>query len=101
MFNEYWAVISTPATTGVASGAMDNNWHHLVATYDATFIKLYVDGIYIGSAVNKSAVAPGLTKYRIGYMPAGVNSYWQGCIDDLRFYDRVLSATEAKKLSSL
>lgn len=97
--NQFSGVISTPATTSVSSGPLDNNWHHLVATFDGTFLNFYVDGNFVGSSLNKSPLGYGLTKYNIGHKSG--SSFWQGSMDDLRFYSRVLTAADAQKLYAL
>ncbi len=98
--DNYWGVVSTPATSGVASGPMDNHWHHLVATYDGNELKFYVDGSFIGSSINPCPLAlpVGATiNYQVGYWTQ-VASTWHGSMDDLRFYTRVLSDVDVKAL---
>ena len=99
-FNKYFGGISTPATTSVLSGVMDNKWHHLVAIFDGTLLKFYVDGQLAGSVLNKSPLGNGLTKYRVAFNPF-INAFWQGSMDDLCFYNRTLSATDVQKLYKL
>lgn len=102
----YWGVISTAATSGVPSGPMDDQWHHLAATYDGTDLKFYVDGSYVGTSLNKYLGAPypkGATvNYQAGYTtPPGskiISSVWHGSVDDLRFYSRVLSTADVQAL---
>jgi len=101
--DNYWGVVSTPATSGVPSGAMDNHWHHLVATYDGSELKLYVDGSFIGSSLNPCPLAlpvGATTHYQLGYWTQ-VGSVWYGGMDDLRYYTRVLSAADVKALYKL
>lgn len=104
--NSYWGVISTSSTSGVPSGSIDDQWHHLAATYNATELKFYVDGSYIGSSLNKNPDMPypkGATvDYQAGYTTlvgsSAIYSTWFGSIDDLRFYTRILSDDEVKAL---
>ena len=108
-FDTYWGVVSTPMTSGVPSASMDNQWHHLVATYDGKELLFYVDGNYVGNSVNPNNAPPypaGLTvNYQVGYLtPAGgkiPTSTWFGTMDDLRFYTRVLSSVDVKALYQL
>ena len=102
-YDNYWGVVSTPATSGVPSGSLNNQWHHLVATYDGSELKFYVDGSFIGSSLNPCPLAlpvGATTHYQLGYWPQ-VGSVWLGCMDDLRFYTRVLSAGDVKVLYKL
>lgn len=102
----YSGVISTPMRTGVPSGSLSNQWHHLVATYDAFRLKFYVDGSFVGEIVNINNWLPypigANIHYQVGYTtPFGGNqilSTWNGSMDDLRFYTRALSAVDVKAL---
>jgi concanavalin A-like lectin/glucanase superfamily protein len=100
--DKYYASISTPATTSVISGVLDNKWHHVVATYDGSYLKLYIDGSYIGYSKNPMSYSWANIKQRIGYW-VGVNGnqYWAGCMDDLRYYTRTLSASDVNALFNL
>ena len=107
--DNYWGVITTPQTAGVPSGSVDNQWHHLVATYDGKNLNFYVDGSYIGFILNPNQGLPipqGATiDYEVGYLTANFSKFivstWFGSMDDLRFYTRILSAAEVKALYSL
>jgi len=87
---------------GVLGGSMDNNWHHLAATRDANSLKFYIDGNLIGSSPTPAGSVPPdhLDEWLLGY---GYNSgyqYWNGRLDDLRIYNRVLTDVEIGKLSN-
>jgi hypothetical protein len=84
----------------VAAFPVDNKWHHMAATWDSTLIKFYVDGVLIGTAPTPAGAGPfdPLDNYLLGY---GAGSYWKGSLDDLRFYNRILSSDEVNKLSHL
>jgi len=104
--NTLWGVISTAATSGVASGPLNDQWHHLVATYDGTDLKFYVDGSYIGTSQNKYPGAPypkgSTVNYQAGYTTfpgtKTISSVWHGSIDELRFYSRTLSDADVQAL---
>jgi hypothetical protein len=85
----------------VVSGGIDGNWHHLAATRDGSSLKFYVDGIFVGSSPSPAGSDPSTNfcDWILGY---GYNSgfvYWHGGLDDLRIYNRVLTAVEIGKLS--
>ena len=103
---KFLGVVSTPTTNSVPSVALNDKWHHLVATYDGFDLKFYVDGIYVGSISNPvgAVYPPGYTvNYNVGYWnPYGdILSVWNGSVDDLRFYTRILSASEVQALYNL
>jgi hypothetical protein len=97
--NRYYGAISTPATTSVQSAPMDNKWHHLVATYDETNLRFYVDGVYVGSSFNPTTPWWAAIDYYVA-TTAG-SSFWTGSMDDLVIFTRVLSATEVQKLYNI
>jgi hypothetical protein len=70
-----------------------NTWTHLAATYDGTTLRLYVNGTQVGS---RAVANPLLTS--TGVLRFGGNSVWgeffAGRIDEVRLYNRALSATE-------
>lgn len=75
----------------------NGTWHHLVALCNQDMIKLYLDGKLqstqrgpIGTQSDYSLIA--------GKDPT-VNTYnYEGSIDDIRIYDRVLTETEIEEL---
>jgi len=98
-YGGYWN--NTAVNSGIA---IDTEWHHLMMTYDGSLgsdnIKLYLDGTAIktvdvtGSNLNEDI------DWQIGaHGDAGM--YWNGQIDDVRIYNRALSAAEIKRLYNL
>jgi hypothetical protein len=80
----------------VANFWATNVWHHICLTYDGTNAKLYADG----TLVLTSAKSWNLALLRC-YIGRHVNSlFWGGTIDDVRIYDRALSATEVASIAS-
>lgn len=103
---KFWGVVSTPITNGLPSLPLNDKWHHLVAAYDGIDLKFYVDGNYVGSVSNPAGgvYPPGFTvNYQVGYWRpyTDILSVWNGSVDDLRFYTRVLSASEVQALYNL
>jgi len=69
----------------------DTNWHHHAATYDGSTTRYYIDGVlYNTSTVTVSTVG---TTLEIGRELDGDNMF-NGTIDEVRIYDRALSAAE-------
>ena len=86
----------------------DGKWHHVVATVSGnnTTIKLYVDGI-LKDAASIGTIAPyaSASYWRIGAYTLlgamnGSDGYFLGTLDDIRIYNRALSATEVRQLST-
>ena len=73
----------------------DGNWHHGAATYDGTTVSIYVDGVLnVTCAKSFNTV---LTKFEIGTASGWWgNPYFNGTIDEVKIYNRVLSAEEIR-----
>lgn len=72
-----------------------NQWHHVAGTFNGNTAYLYVDGeqgasIAYNGAITAAAGYPVL----IGYWRSQNTVYFNGQIDDVRIYDRALSAAE-------
>ena len=71
-----------------------NIWSHLAATYDGSVLRLYVDGVEVKSR----AVSGAIIVASSGPLRFGGNSVWgewfKGRIDEVRIYDRALTASE-------
>ena len=73
-----------------------NTWYHVGFTSVGQAQKLYINGTQDGSASQTPAVgasAAHINHGRIGAHNAGSNA-WNGLIDDVRIYQRTLSANE-------
>src|SRR5215510_13770156 len=70
-----------------------NTWSHLAATYNGSTLSLYVNGALVASQAFSGAIVTSTGALRIG--GNGVwGEYFQGRIDEVRIYNRALSATE-------
>jgi len=74
----------------------DNNWHFIALTYDGTTASLYADGVLKASAAESWNLVP--SKCYIGEMVSDLAQYWNGQIDDVRIYNRALSAADVASL---
>jgi hypothetical protein len=72
-------------------------WTFLAAVYDqdAETVKLYVNGALINEGEGK--LGPGWEQIQIGANPS-YSGYFSGAIDEVRIYNRTLSADELKAL---
>ncbi|MEM1182473.1 MAG: PQQ-dependent sugar dehydrogenase [Acidobacteriota bacterium] len=83
-------------STLVASGGdlAPGVWYHVAATYDGQAMRLFLNGVEVGSLAKTGAVAadPGVDAW-IGDQPGGARPF-DGLIDDVRIYDRALGSSE-------
>lgn len=70
-----------------------NTWTHLAVTYDATTIRLYVNGVQVATAPSAGSMTVSGNPLRIGGNLIW-GEYFSGLIDDVRVYNRTLSAAE-------
>ena len=75
----------------------DNNWHFIALTYDGTTANLYADGVLKTSAAEAWNLVP--SGCVIGGQ-VGPTQFWPGSVDDVRIYNRALSATEISQLAA-
>jgi hypothetical protein len=70
-----------------------NAWSHVASTYDGATLRLYVNGALVSSAAASGSLAASTGVLRIG--GNGVWPEWfAGLIDEVRVYNRALSAAE-------
>ena len=73
-------------------------WHHVVGTWDGVTMSIYVDGVLRNSASPRTGTLDtGTTSKFVGkYTISGYEFY--GLIDEVRVYNRALSADEVRAL---
>ena len=106
----------TPASQSVAFGYRDSGgtnhlngaiasstvgtWFHVVVTYNGTSYLGYVNGI-LGTTTNNTIVTLSSDPAAIGANTGGTTNFTAGLLDDVRVYNRVLSAQEIQQLYSM
>ena len=73
-----------------------NAWAHVAATYSGTNMVIYVNATPVVSQVTNGTIAATSSDLWLGY--GSPSRYWQGYLDDLRIYNRALSAGEIRAL---
>lgn len=98
--------VSTAMTTTTVIAAGGNiaagEWHHAAATYDGEEVRLYLNGLEVGSALLTGAVSmDAAMPVAVGSQPAGAGTNaFDGLIDDVRILARPMSAVEIHLLVS-
>jgi hypothetical protein len=70
-----------------------NTWSHLAATYDGARMRLYVNGVEVSSRAQTGTIAPSTGPLTIGG-DGLYGQYFAGLIDEVRVYNRALTASE-------
>lgn len=102
--------ISGPAYAGGGSdirdlsgnNVYDGSWFHIVATTaNGGATELYVNGVNVVSGTATGINDNGTNNLWIGNNPqGGANRMWDGMIDDVAMWDRVLTPAEASEIYS-
>lgn len=88
--------VSPSANNVLASTALPTNtWSHLAATYDGATIRLYTNGVLAASQAQTGVIPNSSEPLTIGGN-ALFQAYWKGSVDEVRVYNRALSASEIK-----
>jgi hypothetical protein len=100
-----WAFANTnPGWAWINTGyvAPLNQWTHVSVTYDNGVIKTYINGTLTHTYSGSGSIGDTLTSqndFRVGGRQATSQNF-QGRIDEVRVYNRALSATEVATLPS-
>lgn len=81
------------------SGWSPNVWSHLVGTYDGVdTASFYVDGSLIGSDTGNYTDFSNAQALILGKLAVGIGTIFNGSIDEVKIWNRSLSATEIQNL---
>lgn len=86
------------AFTTTGAGLNDAVWHHLVTTYDGSHVRFYKDGALFTSFARTGSIDTGTLPLWIGghqgyvALGTGTPAFYNGRIDEVAFYNTVLSA---------
>ncbi|MEN9382641.1 MAG: Internalin-J precursor, partial [Bacteroidota bacterium] len=82
-----------------------NQWYHAVVSYDGTTLKMFKDGVLVGSTAATIDYA-NQVQFLIGAngdgpSPGGLYGGFNGKLDDIGFWDRALDVCEVTQLYNL
>jgi len=95
--DSWWSTVSIVNRFGSIS---PNSWHHGVIVVDSNFTNKYIDGnlIYSDSLTSFYSSAAGTNEAIIGANRYTTGEFFNGMIDDVRIYNRVLEPCEITAL---
>ena len=75
--------------------AQVGTWYHVAATYDNETMRLYLDGQEVASLPRGGPINPSDATLCLGsYAPGHTTAFFQGALDEIRIWDRALTAAE-------
>lgn len=79
-----------------AQNVTDGQWHFVAGTFDGTMLRVFVDGVASSGAPSAAPfrLASTSDQLEFGGRCNGNPYFWNGSLDDVRLYDRALSAAE-------
>ncbi len=79
-----------------------DEWHHIAGTYDRSVgATNYVDGVAEAVNPDPDGVRTNEMPLLLGENPEATGRFYDGLLDDVRIYDRALSADELLELATL
>jgi hypothetical protein len=97
----FWSDVGSPTPVFSSREVADTNWHHVAVTRSGSSVTFYIDGFEAGTTTMDGAFMNNAVPIRIGtdgpaYDPG---SMFQGGIDEVRIYNRALTASEIQNLN--
>jgi len=68
-------------------------WFHVTATYDGTWMRLYINGVQVATRFRNGGILNANTPFVVGRGPGGSYAF-NGDLDELKLYNHTLSAAE-------
>jgi hypothetical protein len=78
----------------------DNNWYHVIVQRTETTLDVIINGVKEDSESTSDLTSEIYNNSNI-YIGKYINNYFSGSLDEIRFYNRSLTASEYLKLSTL
>jgi len=90
------------APLGSNTPVVDGKWHLITGTWDGTNMRYYTDGILDGGPLAQTITpVSNLYPFRVGQSATDSTHCFTGSLDDIRVYNRALTAAEVKQLYKL
>jgi len=93
---------STRTLVANGGGIQAGTWTHVAASYDGSTLRVYQDGVAVGSQGASGAISGSSSiPLWLGGNPSGASDRpFDGSIDDVRLYDRALDGDAIEALAA-
>ncbi len=98
--NRLYSSLNGDAVYSTAGTISTNTWYHVTVTWDGATVKHYTNGVQTASAALSSLKDVGSNTIIGTRLAGGPKLAFKGVIDDVRLYNRALSAAEIQALAS-
>jgi len=88
------------STLNPANVVVPNVWQHVAATYDGSFMRIYVNGVEVANKPQSGAIDNVAAPVMIGRNIVNPSAAFLGKIDEISVYNRALSATEIESIAN-
>jgi hypothetical protein len=101
-YNQVFMQISSTSSSSrlYAGNVPVNTWSHIAGVYDGSQILIYVNGVLVGQTPAGGLSNCAKDLYIGMYGSPGSGRYFPGLMDNVRIYNRALSAAEVQNLST-
>ena len=92
----------TSTLTATSGNISRDEWVHVAASYDGERMRLYKDGIEVGSKAKQGSITNSNSLVWIGDNPPNAGSRsWKGNIGDVRVYNYAMTGSDVSDLASV
>ena len=74
-------------------------WHHVAGTFDGSQVKLYIDGVLRSTTDHEGGISTNTYEVNMGRNSQETDRFYEGLIDEVRLFDRALTAGEVRFLA--
>jgi len=78
--------------------SFNGEWHHVAGTYDGSELKTYVDGVLGATVAHQGSIDIQTHNLTIAMNSQETDRFYDGVIDEVKIYNRALSASEIRFL---
>ena len=75
-----------------------SQWYNVAAVYGGGFLKLFLNGVLVGTQVKTGAIAADASPLTIGKNPLANTKYFKGKIDEVRVFNSALTDSQLQRM---